>query len=144
MVVRLRGWSTDAGLLIMRVGIGFMFIVFGWGKLAGGVERWRQLGGAMQVYGIGFVPAFWGFMAMFAELAGGLMLGLGLFVRPFAALMCFTMLTAAAMLIRNGAGLNHFAHAVNLAFVFAGLVLIGGGRFVLGNKFSGLRGKWYC
>ena len=37
----------DIGLLIIRVGIGIVFVTFGYGKLTGGVETWTQLGGAM-------------------------------------------------------------------------------------------------
>jgi putative oxidoreductase len=137
------GHSKDLGLLIIRVGIGIMFAIFGWGKLKGGPELWQGLGSAMGVFGITAWPVFWGFMAMFAEFAGGLMLILGLLVRPFAALMCFTMITAAALLMGQGKDMQSYSHAVDMAVVFAGLMIAGGGRFALGAQITGLGDKWY-
>jgi putative oxidoreductase len=134
----------DVGLLAIRLGIGAMFVVIGWPKWQGGAETWRGLGGAMAVFGITAWPVFWGFMAMFAELVGGAMLFLGVLVRPFAAMMCFTMVTATAMLVANGETLLKYSHALNMAFVFAGLALAGGGRFALGQRLPGLRGTWFA
>ena len=136
--------AADLGLLIIRLGIGAMFMIFGWHKLQGGAELWAKLGGAMKVFGITSQPALWGFMAMFSELVGGAMLFIGLFVRPYAALLTFTMITAAAMLISNGAEMVGFSHPVDMAVVFAGLLIAGGGRYSLGAQFSALNGKWYC
>lgn len=138
------GVAKDIGLLVVRLGVGAVFVVFGWGKCQGGAEVWGKLGGAMGAFGITFWPVFWGFMAMFSELVGGAMLMLGLLVRPFAALMCFTMVTATAMLVGQGEGLMKYAHALDMAFVFAGLALAGGGRFALGQQILGLRGKWFA
>jgi putative oxidoreductase len=136
--------AVDFGLLIMRLGVGAMFALFGWQKLQGGPEVWAKLGGAMAVFGITAQPVAWGFMAMFAELAGGLMLILGLFVRPYAALLLFTMITATAMLVSNGAPMKDYSHALDMAFVFAGLLVAGGGRYALGAQISALHGKWYA
>lgn len=63
--------SKSTGLLLLRIGIGITFILHGWPKLAGGVAYWEAVGKAMEVVGITFAPAFWGFMAGFAETAGG-------------------------------------------------------------------------
>ena len=51
----------DLGLLILRVGIGIMFLFHGLPKLTGGPAFWGQLGMATNFLGIGFAPAFWGF-----------------------------------------------------------------------------------
>ncbi len=79
---RLLGKGSDAGLLILRVGIGVMFMIHGWPKLSGGPEVWVKLGGAIGVFGITFAPTFWGLMAAVSEFAGGLMPALGLRNRP--------------------------------------------------------------
>jgi putative oxidoreductase len=134
---------TDTGLLILRIGIGLMFMVFGWGKITGGPEKWEQLGQAMGSLGITFAPTFWGFMAAFTEFFGGLALFLGVFVRPFAALLCFTMVVAATMLIRSGATLVKYSHAVDMAIVFLAVVFIGGGKYALGRRIGPLHGKWF-
>jgi putative oxidoreductase len=135
--------AVDLGLLIMRLGIGAMFLVFGWQKLQGGTELWEKLGGAMKVFGVTFKPVFWGFMAMFAELVGGAMLIIGLFVRPYALLLLFTMVTASVMLITSGSPMQGYAHAVDMAVVFAGLLVAGGGRYALGAQVATLDEKWW-
>ena len=72
----------DEGLLILRIGLGIMFILHGLPKMMGGPEQWAGLGMAMGNLGITFAPAFWGFMAAFAELVGGICLLLGIMLRP--------------------------------------------------------------
>lgn len=140
---RQSGAGVDFGLLVIRLGVGAMFMVFGWGKLQGGPTMWENVGGAMKTVGITAWPVFWGFMAMAAELLGGAMLFLGLLVRPFAALMCFTMVMATVMLISNGKPMMDYAHALDMAIVFLGLVFAGGGRFALGTQVNGLHDKWF-
>ena len=83
---------SDAGILFLRIGIGFAFIfVHGWGKIFGGPELWTKLGGSMANLGITFAPTFWGFMAAAAEFGGGILILFGLFTRPASAFMAFTM-----------------------------------------------------
>lgn len=119
----------DYGLLIIRLGVGGIFMVHGWPKLTGGMEMWAGLGGAMGVFGIGFAPAFWGFMAAASEFVGGLLLALGLLARPAAFFLLLTMVVAAVMHITGGDGFATFSHPLKLVFVFAGLLLTGPGKY---------------
>ena len=134
--------ARNIGLFIIRLGLGVVFIVFGSGKLDPG--KWAGIGGAMGVYGITFAPAFWGFMAMVAELVGGVLLALGLFFRPAAFLMFFTMLTATMTKIQGGESFGGFAHPLNMAIVFLGLLIAGGGSIAVGRKIPGLGNKWFA
>src|SRR5690349_759014 len=84
----------DEGLLLLRIGIGIMFMVHGCPKIMGGAEKWEGLGNSMGSLGIHFWPVFWGFMAAFAEFGGGILLALGLFFRPAAFLLFVTMFVA--------------------------------------------------
>ena len=43
----------DFGLLLLRIGLGAMFIWHGAPKLVGGPETWTRLGGAMANYTLG-------------------------------------------------------------------------------------------
>ncbi len=129
-----RSLNLDVGLLLIRVGIGLSMAIFhGWGKISGGPETWERIGGSMQNLGIDFLPAWWGFMAGFAEFFGSLLLIVGLFSRPAAALLAATMTVAA---IRHlslpadaaNAGWAGASHALELLVVYLGLLLTGPGR----------------
>ncbi len=79
MVFRFLDKYRDAGLLILRVGIGVMFAFHGYPKLTAGQETWAMIGGSMKALGIGFAPTAWGFMAALSECAGGILLVLVFF-----------------------------------------------------------------
>jgi putative oxidoreductase len=91
---------ADLGLLLGRIGIGATFVVFGWQKLSGGQAGWTKLGHAIGALGIHFYPTFWGLMATLSEFGGGILLILGLFFRPSAILIAFTMFVAAISTFR--------------------------------------------
>jgi hypothetical protein len=67
----------DAGLLLLRVGIGLSYIGYGAPKLSGGSPMWEELGQAMRYLGITFAPTAWGFLAAVSEFFGGLALVVG-------------------------------------------------------------------
>jgi putative oxidoreductase len=119
------------GLLILRVGIGGMFIAHGWPKLVGGPERWEKIGGAVKVFGIDFAPTFFGFAAAAAETLGGLCLALGVLFTPALAMLVVTMAVAAAMHLDRGDGFARSSHAIESAILFVALMLIGPGKLRL-------------
>lgn len=125
----------DHGLLILRIGIGLMFLIaHGWKKMEGGPELWSQIGGAMGNLGITFAPTFWGFMASFTESFGALFFALGLFFRPVSAALFFTMAIAGLFHLMKGDGLGIASHAIEAAIVFFACIFIGPGRFSLDAK----------
>ena len=112
-----------------------MMMIHGFPKLAGGVESWTGLGGSMKVVGIDFFPLGWGFMAAATETFGGFLLLLGLFFRPVILLLLFTMNIACAVhLSTPKEGIMEASHAIELGFVFLGLVFIGPGRYSIDKK----------
>ncbi len=118
----------DAGLLILRIGIGLMFVLHGFPKMMGGKEKWVQLGEAMQVVGISQYPEIWGYLAAFAELVGGILLMFGLLHRAVCFLLFFTMVIAAAKHLAMGDGIMRSSHAIESAVLFFSLMFIGPGR----------------
>lgn len=128
------GKYRDTGLLILRIGLGVMMIMHGLPKLQGGPELWSGVGKAMSNIGINFIPTFWGFMAAVTETIGGLFLILGLFFRPSALLLAFTMVIAGLMHLASGDGISGASHAIELLFVFLGLVFIGPGKHSVDKK----------
>jgi len=136
-----RSWTRyrDVGLLILRVGIGGMFVLHGLPKLLAGPELWQKLGGAVGLYGIHFAPTFWGFMAGLAECGGGVLLMLGLAFRPALLFMLFVMVTAATgHITRDVNSWKDFAyragHAVEMGLLFLSLLLIGPGKYSIDRE----------
>ena len=120
----------DVGLLILRIGIGLMFMIHGYPKIAGGPEKWQGLGNTLGALNLG-LPVFWGFMAAFAEFFGGLLLVLGLFFRAAAFLLFVTMFVAVVKHISGGDGFNGYSHAAESCVLFLSLIMIGPGRYSL-------------
>ena len=124
----------DFGLLILRVGIGVMFILHGFPKIKAGPQTWAQIGAATHCVGIHFAPKLFGFLAALSEFGGGICLILGLFFRPACLFMAITMAVAAMMHLGKGDGLNTASHAIELGIVFFSLMIIGPGPFCLDIK----------
>jgi putative oxidoreductase len=129
MVLKFLGKYREFGLLLLRLGIGAMFLYHGWPKLVGGPVKWENVGLAMQFAGVHAVPTFWGLAAAFSEFAGGLCLILGLFFRPACLLMTITMAVAANMHLGKGEGILAASHAIELGILFFSLLFIGPGRY---------------
>ena len=132
--------SKDIGLLLIRLGIGASMLIFhGYDKLTGGPEVWAKLGGNMKILGIIFLPAFWGFMASFAESVGSVLIMLGILFRPATALLAFTMLIAVMTHMNISSWVfrpdwKGASHAIEFLVVYIGLFLIGPGRFGVAFK----------
>ena len=122
------------GLLILRIGIGIMFIIHGFPKLFEGPQGWEAFGGSMKVIGVNFLPTFWGFMAAASEVVGGLLLFLGLFFRPALLLLIPTMFIATLVHFSKGEGLQEASHAIELGIVFFSLLFIGPGKYSLDER----------
>ncbi len=120
----------DAGLLVMRLGLGVMFLLHGLPKLTGGPQKWKGLGAAMGNLGIDFYPVVWGFLAAVTEGIGGLLLILGVFYRPTCTLLCLVMIVATVSHATAGDSfMMKTSRPLELAFVFLGLAFAGPGRF---------------
>ncbi|MFQ5676538.1 MAG: DoxX family protein [bacterium] len=132
--------NRDLGLLIVRLGIGLtVAILHGYGKITAGPERWERIGGAMKSLGIDFLPTFWGFMAGFAEFFCSIFLVLGIFFRPAAFLLAFTMFIAALRHLglpadAPNSGFSGASHAIELMVVYVSLFYLGSGKFTVSSR----------
>ena len=123
-----RNALIDAGLLVLRIGIGVIFIFHGLPKLMGGVEAWTKIGSTMSMVGISFAPSFWGFMAAATEAIGGLFIILGLLHRPVALMLVFTMIVAVLMHVTAGDPFGVYSNALKGLVVFIALFITGPGK----------------
>lgn len=134
MILGFLGKYKDFGLLILRIGLGAMFLWHGYPKLSGGPGIWEKLGMAMTVINVNAFPVFWGFMAAFSEFFGGICLIFGILFRPACILLATTMAVAAAMHLGKGDGLKVASHAIEDGIVFLSLIFIGPGRYSIDKK----------
>lgn len=122
----------EIGFTFIRVAIGCICVLHGWGKLVGGYDSWQWMGSQMANLGITFWPTFWGFLAMVAELGGGICLVLGLGTRLASAALAFTMLVAMLYHITKGDTFNNiWSHAFALFVIFIGFCITGSGVYSL-------------
>ncbi len=136
MIKKFLNKYSDAGLLIIRVGMGIAYaFIYGYPKIMGGPELWGKLGGAMGNVGITFAPEFWGFLAALAEFGGGILILTGLFTRPAAFFMAFTMLMATMQHLSKLDPWNRVMSPMENFAVLTGLVFLGAGKFSLDYLF---------
>lgn len=131
--------SKDFGLLILRVGIGVMFVLHGIPKLLGGPEGWEGLAQfGLPFLPEGFISIAFGFAAMATELGGGLLLALGKYNRIVCAALAATMLVALSTKIGDVTSYKDFAKTagwpLELLIVFVALFFTGPGRYVIGKQ----------
>jgi putative oxidoreductase len=139
MILTFSNKFRNFGLLILRLGIGCMFLFHGAPKMFGGPEKWEKIGMAMANVGIQFMPVFWGFMSAFSEFVGGILIITGLFFRPACILLTINMTVAAIMHLSRGDGLGGASHAIEDGIVFLSLILIGPGKYSLDDKLKPFR-----
>lgn len=137
------GEYRNIGLLILRIGLGIMFILHGYPKMFGGPDTWVEVGSAMQYLGIDFAPMFFGFMAGVAEFFGGIFLLLGLFFTPSVILLLVVMLVATAKHLGAGDGFVDYSHSIEMAIIFTSLLFIGSGKYSLDRKLEKKRRRRY-
>jgi putative oxidoreductase len=119
----------DFGLLLLRLGIGGLFVWHGWPLLTGGPHKWMALGSVMKYVDITFSPTFWGFMAAFSLVVGGFLFVLGLFLRPATFLLALTMGMATFVQIHKGEPFPKWSEPAEMAIVFIAFLFIGAGRY---------------
>lgn len=128
------GNYKNFGLLVMRVGLGVMFVCHGLPKIEGGPKMWESIGQSMGVAGIHFLPTFWGFLSAAIEAVGGALLILGLVFRPVCLFLIFNLTIAALTHFSKGQSLMGASHAIEDAITFLGLLFVGPGKYSVDKK----------
>lgn len=126
--------NKDVGILILRCGIGAMFMHHGYGKLTGGPALWEKIGSAVSYFGIDFGHQIFGLLAALSEFGGGLCLILGFFFRPACFFLLMTMIVAVTMHLKKGDGLQVASHAIEAGILFLSLMFMGPGQRSLGKE----------
>jgi putative oxidoreductase len=128
------GNYKNFGLLVIRAGLGVMFIYHGLPKLLGGPSKWEHLGTATGYVGIHFLPVVWGLLSACTETFGGFLLILGLAFRPVCLLLVIELVVAAIFTFGQSGSLGDATHAIEDAVTFAGLLFVGPGKYSMDKK----------
>ena len=104
-----------------------------------GLEGWERTGRAVGHVGITGGYEWWGLAAALSETVGGLLFAAGMFFRP----VCLAMLGVMvfATIEQFNRAMPAPEHALKNAFVFAGMFLVGPGRYTLLGSRQGQRPK---
>ncbi len=121
--------QRDLGLFLLRVVVGVIMIIHGVPKFLGGTETLKEVGSAMANLGVTYAPVFWGFMAAFSEVLGGLLLIVGFLFRPACFFLGFTMVIATLLNYSIESSFGSVAHPLTMTFLFFSFMFIGPGRF---------------
>lgn len=133
--------SQGIGTLPLRLGAGVIFVAHGAQKLFGWFGGYGLEGTAGWMSSVGLDPGWlMASLAGGAEFFGGLLLLLGLLVRPAAVILAFTMLVA-GLAVHLGNGLfmanNGYEFALSLLVISIALAIRGAGSFSIDRVLSG-------
>jgi putative oxidoreductase len=115
--------NNNTGLLLLRIGVGVIFIITGWMKFSNmpaTVGYFSSLG----------FSAFWAYLVMIVELLGGItvLLGIDVYTRVSAKLLCIVMLVA-MFILRTNFQLEMTPFL--MFFVTASLMFTGPGKYAV-------------
>jgi putative oxidoreductase len=128
----------DLALLILRLGLGVMFVAHGlqtFGMFAGpGIKEFSGF-----LSGLGFSPAIvWAYIGACSELIGGIFVILGILPR-ISALLLMIFIVVAAYKVHLSKGFfiqsGGFEYTFIIACICLALIIAGSGKFSLFNKF---------
>ena len=125
--------SVDAGLLVLRLGVGAVLICSGLEKLLAGWSGLEAVGRGMTCFGVNSGFAAWGLLAALVESLGGVLVMLGLLFRPAALGLALAMAAVVVKHLRS-ASLSErqfcvWSHALLIGLVALALLITGAGGF---------------
>lgn len=121
--------SLELGLLLTRIGMGIIFMIYGFLKLIAGPQKWFWLGSQLSYVGITFLPTAWGFIAANAEFFGGICLIFGFTTRLATIFMSCVMVVALMYHFKNGDEFGVYAQPLGFLIVLISIFVSGPGNY---------------
>ncbi len=116
--------NLDVGLLLLRVGVGLVFV-------AHGVAKFQNMDGTIAFFnGIGFT-SFWAYLVASVELFGGLAMLIGIFTEIAGVLLAMVMLVAILKLKFAQGFLGGYEFDALLLLASFAMVLTGPGKYAM-------------
>lgn len=119
----------EAGLLIMRVSLGVLFVVLTGPVLLGGGGRWAAFGGGIRNLGLHSHFQMWGFLGALAGCVGAALMIFGLFFRPGVLLVLAITFVHTLGAIHGAGGYRAAMAAIELCLILVGLLFVGPGKY---------------
>jgi putative oxidoreductase len=122
--------KTNAGLLIMRLGLAAALLVHSLPKLIGGATAWQGTGTMLAFINVGLPPTLLGLIILMIEALGAVSLIFGYFFR----VACVILFILFGLYFFNYFSINYktlMLWSIGIAFVFLGMIFIGPGRYAL-------------
>ncbi|MEP6809126.1 MAG: DoxX family protein [Chthoniobacterales bacterium] len=119
----------ETGLLLMRLGLGVLFIILAGPVLLSGMRGWANFGSAVHNLGVHTHYAFWGFLGALMGCVGGALMVFGLFFRPGVILVLIITLVHLLGALGGVGTLRANLAAVELALILFGLLFVGPGKY---------------
>lgn len=130
----------DAGILLLRAGIGIIFMVFGITHFRGGSSVWSWMGSQITFLGITLFPEWLGFIATCLEFFGGFFLLIGYHVRLAAMAISCVMLVALHMHLKKKDSFAAVAFPLTMLIIMLALIIAGEGKF----SFDYMKSRMWC
>ena len=117
------------GLAVIRIGIGTIFLIFGYNKLLSGAANLTQIGSAMSLFDITRGYIIWGYLAALTEFCAGLAYVLGFCTRIASLPLIWLLVVALRYHITKGDPFTTWGFACSLLCVAVGFFIAGGGIY---------------
>jgi putative oxidoreductase len=118
----------EAGLLLIRVSIGLVFILYTATTLIGGPKAWAHFGAGAGHFGLHSHFQIWGFIGALLGCLGGVLIIFGLFFR-IGVLLVLVLAVGHAVAVCKGTGFRVALPSIEMCFVLAGMLFIGPGKY---------------
>jgi putative oxidoreductase len=118
----------EAGLLLIRVSIGLLFILYTAPALMGGPRAWAHFGTGASQFGLHSNFQLWGFLGALLGCLGGALMIFGLFFR-IGVLLVLVLAIGHAVAVYKGTGFRVALPSIEMCFVLAGLLFVGPGKY---------------
>src|ERR1044072_2445592 len=110
----------EAGLLLIRVSIGVLFILYTASALIGGPKAWAHFGAGAEHFGLHSHLQLWGFIGSLLGCLGGVLMIFGLFFR-IGVLLVLVLAIGHALEVYYGAGFRVALPSIEMCVVLIGI-----------------------
>ena len=118
----------EAGLLLIRVSIGLLFILYAAPTLIGGPKAWAHFGAGAVHFGLHSHHQFWGFLGSLLGCLGGVLMIFGLFFR-IGVLLVLVLAIGHAFAVYEGSRFPRCAPSIEMCFVLLRILFVGPGKY---------------